>query len=63
MKARRLFPEGLILMAIPYDLLPGMVNNLRDMKWIPRSYTLGRDGHKKRVRRIVDELKQESQGD
>jgi uncharacterized protein (DUF169 family) len=63
MKSRRLFPEGLILMSIPYDLLPGMVNNLRDMKWIPRSYTLGRDGHKKRVKRIVDELKQESQAE
>jgi len=63
MKARKLFPEGLILMSIPYDLLPGMVKNLRDMKWIPRSYTLGRDGHKKRVKRIVDELKQESQAE
>ena len=63
MKARKLFPEGLILMSIPYDLLAGMANNLRDMKWIPRSYTLGKDGHKKRVKRIVEELKQESQGD
>jgi hypothetical protein len=61
MKARRLLPEGLILMSIPYDLLPGMVNNLREMKWIPLSYTLGREGHKKRVKRIVEELKQESQ--
>jgi uncharacterized protein (DUF169 family) len=63
MKARRLFPEGLILMSIPYDLLPGMVNNLRDMKWIPLSYTLGREGHKKRIKRIVEELQQESQAD
>jgi uncharacterized protein (DUF169 family) len=63
MRARRLFPEGLILMAIPYDLLPGMVNNLRDMKWVPRSYTLGSEGHKKRIKRIVEELEQESQGD
>ena len=61
MKARKLFPEGLILMSIPYDLLPDMVNNLRDMKWVPRSYTLGREGHKKRVKRIVEELNKESQ--
>jgi uncharacterized protein (DUF169 family) len=60
MKARRLFPEGLILMAIPYDLLPSMVSNLQDMKWIPLSYTLGKEEHKKRVKRIVEELKQES---
>jgi uncharacterized protein (DUF169 family) len=63
MRARKLFPEGLLLISIPYDLLPGMINNLRDMKWVPRSYTLGREGHKKRIKRIVDELKQESQAE
>jgi uncharacterized protein (DUF169 family) len=61
MIARKLFPEGLILMSIPYDLLPGMINNLQDMNWVPLSYTLGREGHKKRIKRIVDELQQESQ--
>jgi uncharacterized protein (DUF169 family) len=61
MKARKLFPEGLLLMSIPYDLLPGIINNLQDMEWVPPSSTLGREGHKKRVKRIVDELQQESQ--
>jgi uncharacterized protein (DUF169 family) len=61
MIARKLFPEGLILMSIPYDLLPGMINNLQEMNWVPLSYTLGREGHKKRIKRIVDELQQESQ--
>jgi uncharacterized protein (DUF169 family) len=59
MKSRQLFPEGLILMSIPYDLLPSLINNLQDMKWVPDSYTIGRDEHKKKVKRIVDELKQE----
>jgi uncharacterized protein (DUF169 family) len=63
MRARKLFPEGLILISIPYDLLPGMINNLKDMKWVPRSYTIGRDAHKKRVKGIIDELKQESQAE
>jgi hypothetical protein len=61
MKARKLFPEDLILVSIPYDLLPGIINNLQEMNWVPFSYTLGREGHKKRVKKIVDELKQESQ--
>jgi uncharacterized protein (DUF169 family) len=61
MKARRLFPEGMILMSIPYDLLPGMIKNLKDMKWVPHSYTIGREGHKKKVKGIVEELKRESQ--
>jgi uncharacterized protein (DUF169 family) len=61
MRSRRLWPEGLILMSIPYDLLPGMIKNLQDMKWVPHSYTIGGAEHKKKVKGIVDELKQESQ--
>ncbi len=59
MKSRQLFPEGMILMSIPWDLLPEMVQNLREMDWVPHSYTIGREGHKKKVRGIVNELKQE----
>lgn len=58
MKARKLFPEGQLLISIPYDLLPGMIKNLKDMKWIPHSYTIGGDEHKKKVKRIVEALKQ-----
>ena len=57
MKARELFPEGQLLISIPYDLLPGVIKNLKDMKWVPHSYTIGGEGHKKKVKRIVDELK------
>jgi uncharacterized protein (DUF169 family) len=59
MKARRLFPEGRILISIPYDLLPGMIQNLKDMKWVPHSYTIGGEGHKKKVKGIVEELNKE----
>ena len=60
MRARRLFPEGLILLSIPWDLLPSMVENLQDMKWVLHSYTIGREEHKKKVKRIVDALRQET---
>jgi uncharacterized protein (DUF169 family) len=59
MKARQLLPEGLILISIPYDLLPTMIENLQDMEWVLHSYTIGRDEHKKKMKRIADELKQE----
>jgi hypothetical protein len=59
MKARKIFPEGLILMSIPYDLLPGMMDNLKEMNWVPHSYTIGAEEHKKKVKRIVAELEQE----
>jgi uncharacterized protein (DUF169 family) len=60
MRSRRLFPEGLLLISIPRDLLPSMVKNLQDMNWVPHSYTIGREGHKKKVKGIVETLRQET---
>jgi len=60
MKSRRLFPEGRILLSIPWDRLPAILKNLEEMEWVPESYNLGAEGHKKKVRRIVEELEQES---
>jgi uncharacterized protein (DUF169 family) len=60
MKSRRLFPEGRILMTIPWDRLPAIIKNLEEMEWVPESYTLGAAGHKKKVRRIVAELEKET---
>lgn len=34
MKRRKLFPEGQQLVSIPYDLLPSMLQALRDMEWV-----------------------------
>jgi uncharacterized protein (DUF169 family) len=59
MKSRRLFPEGLLLISIPRDLLPSIVKNLQDMKWVPHSFTIGREEHKEKARRIVEALRQE----
>jgi uncharacterized protein (DUF169 family) len=60
MKARQILPDGLILVSIPYDLLPGIIENLRDMEWVLLSYTEGRDEHIKRQKRAGNALKQES---
>jgi len=60
MKSRRLFPEGRILLSIPWDRLPAILKNLEEMEWVPESYNLGAEGHKKKVKRIVEELEQES---
>jgi uncharacterized protein (DUF169 family) len=59
MKSRQLFPEGLILVSIPYDLLPTMINNLKEIKWVLHSYTIGGEEHKKKVKGIAEELGQE----
>ena len=45
MKALRLLPEGLVLLSIPFDLLPMIATNLADMEWEPPAYSDGRDGY------------------
>jgi uncharacterized protein (DUF169 family) len=42
MKRRRLFPEGRQLVAIPFDLLPSVLQALKEMPWVLPS--LGPDG-------------------
>jgi uncharacterized protein (DUF169 family) len=42
MKRRKIFPEGLHLISIPYDKLPGLLQTLREMPWEPAPY--GPDG-------------------
>jgi uncharacterized protein (DUF169 family) len=59
MRSRRLFPEGLVLMSIPYDLLPGLINNLKEMEWEPESYKIGGEEHKKKIKKISSEIKEE----
>lgn len=59
MKARRLFPEGRILLSIPWDKLPQIVASLDEMEWVPESFRIGPEGHKKKVRGIVENLKKE----
>jgi uncharacterized protein (DUF169 family) len=38
MKRRKLFPEGQQLVSIPFDLLPSMLQSLRDMPWVLPAY-------------------------
>ena len=59
MKIRRLFPEGMILISIPWDLIPGITENLKEMEWVPHSYTITPEEHKQKMKRIAGELKQE----
>jgi len=60
MRSRRLFPEGRILFTIPWDKLPGILKNLEEMTWVPHSYTIGGEAHKKKVKRIAEELKKDT---
>ncbi len=59
MKSRQVLPEGLILISLPYDLLPMMVANLQDMEWVLPDYIEGREAHNKRFQEVTEALKQE----
>jgi uncharacterized protein (DUF169 family) len=53
MKRRKLFPEGQQLVAIPFGILPSMLQTLQDMPWILPAYEP--DG-KEFVRRLLVKL-------
>ena len=60
MKAKQVFPEGLVLLSIPYNWIPIIVQNLKEMKWVPPSYTDGREKFIEREKRIIKELEESS---
>ena len=59
MKARQLFPEGLILLSIPYDRLPSIVNNLKEMEWALPQFVQGKEAHLERMKKIAQDLARE----
>jgi uncharacterized protein (DUF169 family) len=48
--AREVGKEGNMVVAIPYDVLPTMVENLHSMKFVLPSYTEGRDNYNERFK-------------
>jgi len=50
MKARRVLPEGLIIISIPSEQISMIMENLKDMQWEPHWFNLGRDGFVKGVK-------------
>lgn len=65
MRARQLFPEGLLLMSIPAPLIPMIVENLATMAEkglldLPQ-YHWGKEAHEKHMRELVQRLAQEQE--
>lgn len=59
MKARQLFPDGLMQVSIPWDLMPEIITNLKEMPWVLPSHTLGREGHKQKLKGILADIKKD----
>ena len=61
MKAKKVFPEGLILFSIPFDWIPILVHNLKEIKWELPSYKEGVVKFKERERKIMGKLTKEAE--
>jgi len=61
MKAHQVFPEGWMLISIPYNWIPTITQNLKEMKWTLPSYKDGREKFMKRKEGYVIELAQKSE--
>ncbi len=52
-RRRKLFPEGMQLVSIPYDLLPSLLQTLQEMPWVLPAYEPGGEEF---VRRLLTDL-------
>ncbi|MGD0918953.1 MAG: DUF169 domain-containing protein [Thermodesulfobacteriota bacterium] len=59
MKALQVLPEGLVLISIPWNKLPMIMENLRDLNMGAAPRIPSRDEHVERVHRLFDEFRQE----
>ena len=58
---REVFEPGWILIAIPYNWLPTIVQNLKEMKWELTAYTLGKEEFNKWEKGILQQLAKEAE--
>ncbi len=56
MKSKEVFDEGWVLISIPYNWIPIITQNLKEMKWVLPSYTEGREKFLIREKANIDEL-------
>ena len=61
MKAKQVFPEGWMLIVIPYNWIPVIMQNLKEMEWVLPSYADGAEKFKEREAKLMDRLAEEQQ--
>ncbi len=59
MKGRKIFPEGLLLISIPFQWIPTITQNLKEMKWVLSAFSLDRDGFIRHEQEIMEKLAKE----
>lgn len=59
MKAKQVFPEGWVLISIPYNWIPVITKNLNEMEWVLPSYSDGVEKFKEREAKLMERLFEE----
>lgn len=59
MKCRHIFPEGYLLLSIPFDIIPEILQNLREMEWDLPQYHGTAEEHRERMSKIASDLHKE----
>ena len=57
MKSRKVLPEGLMLISVPFDLLPKLIDNLQNMEWVLPLYTATDEERAEYFRKTTEEIK------
>lgn len=61
-KAKEIFEEGWIIITIPYQWIPTITQNLKEMEWVLPSYTEGREKFMEREAAVFAEAEKEAAG-
>lgn len=59
MKIQKLLPEGLVLISVPYDLIPMLLDNLAEMNWVLPMFTMTEEERGPFAIKVMDEIRQE----
>jgi len=59
MRIKKLLPEGLLLISIPYDIIPMLIENLHEMDWVLPITTISEEERKKYSAKIMEEIRRE----
>jgi uncharacterized protein (DUF169 family) len=60
-RMQRVLPEGLFLITVPYDLIPMLIENLKEMEWVLSMTTLSEEDRKEFGAKIMEEIQEEYQ--
>jgi uncharacterized protein (DUF169 family) len=59
MKSRKVFPDGWVLMSIPFNWIPTIAQSLNEMRWDLPEYAAGKEYFMQERQRILNEVMQE----